>query len=109
MQTRVWFSHGKIIEGMYCPWCDVRRSCRLIRDRHLWRGILKCGHVRANLGLTLPFEELVRKGYINQKFKEDPRFTARKKELFQGMMKRRDEQIKQRWILENLAGGRGVL
>lgn len=70
---------------------------------------MSCGHVRPNIGLTLPFEELERKGYINQKFKEDPRFTLKKKELFAGAMKRRDEAIKQRWIENNLAGGRAML
>lgn len=107
MQKRVLFVHGKIIAGFYCPWCDVRRSGRCVKETYKWRVILKCGHV-INRGYTLPPEELERKGYINQKGTEDPRFTARKKELFRGVMALREEVLRQRWIKENLAGGRAV-
>lgn len=110
MQKRVWFVHGRLYKkAFYCPYCDCHRTGRTIKETFRWRAILECGHVRAQLGLTLPFEELERKGYINQKYKEDPRFTARKKELFAGAMKQRDEAIKQRWIKENLAGGKAML
>ena len=105
---RVWFAHGKIIDGIYCAYCDVRRKCRLVRDRHLWRGILSCGHVRVNMGLTIPYEELERKGYINQKGSEDPRFTAHKKMLFDGVMAFREEVLKRRDVEERFAEGRGV-
>lgn len=108
-QKRVWFVHGKTYEGFWCSWCDCRRKGRMIRETFRWRCILSCGHVRANIGFTLPPEELERKGYINQPFTEDPRFTARKRELFLAAMKRRDEVLHQKWLKENLAGGKGVL
>ena len=88
---KVWFSHGKIIDGLFCPFCDRHRSGRLIRDRHLWRAILKCGHVRSNLGLTQPYEELERKGYINPEFKKDPRQIAKEKQAFREFMNEKRE------------------
>lgn len=108
-QKRVVFVHGKVYDGFYCPWCDVRRPGRIVRENFRWRCLLKCGHVRSNIGFTLPPEELERKGYINQKGSEDPRFTAKKKGLFAGAMKRRDEVLKEKWVKENLAGGREML
>lgn len=110
MQQRVWFTHGKIIKNaFYCAWCDCQRTGRVVKELFRWRVIMKCGHVRANVGFTLPPEELERKGYINQKGSEDPRFTAKKKQLFAEVMKRREEILHQRWLEQNLAGGRGVL
>lgn len=109
-KQRIWFVHGKIVEkGFYCPFCDRHRTGRIIKELYRWRAVLSCGHVRAQLGLTLPFEELERKGYINQKGSEDPRFTARKKALFAGAMKQREEAIHRRWINEHLAGGKAML
>src|SRR3990167_3475330 len=81
MKPRVWFAHGKIIEnGFWCTWCSRNRTGRLIRDRCLWGVRLSCGHYRAEIGMTQPFEELERKGYINQKGTPDPRYLAKVKQ-----------------------------
>lgn len=110
MQKRVWFAHGKIIDGIYCPYCDRHRTCRLIRETFRWRGLLSCGHVRAQIGLTLPYKELVRKGFINrQDTSEDPRSTARKKQLFYEAMSMRQKVLDEKRISEQLAGGKQYL
>jgi len=92
MSKRVWFSHGKVIKnGFYCAFCDRFRTGRLIRDQYLWRVHLFCGHVRANLGLTQPYEELERKGYINTKYAPDPRYLAKVKQQWLDFAARRRE------------------
>lgn len=89
---RVLFSHGKVIkDGFFCPFCDRHRTGRLIRDQYLWRVQLKCGHVRANLGTTQPYEELERKGFINTQYEEDPRYTAKKRQAFLDFRARVDD------------------
>ena len=81
MKNRVWFSHGKVLKDFfYCPWCDMRRTGRIIRDLWYWRAVLACGHVRADMGLTQPYEELERKGYINKNIGPDPRYLAKVKQ-----------------------------
>ena len=70
----------------------------------MWRGILSCGHVRNNLGFTLPYEELERKGYINYVGTEDPRFTARKKHLFAQAMAVKEEADERRRAKEFASG-----
>ncbi len=90
MHKRVWFSHGKVIKnGFFCPFCNRHRTGRLIRDQFLWRVQMKCGHVRANLGLTQPAEELERKGYINTKYAPDPRYLAKVKQSWLDLANRR--------------------
>lgn len=92
MRKRVWYSHGKVIkDNFYCPFCDRFRTGRLIRDQYLWRVQLRCGHVRANLGLTQPYEELERKGYINTEYAPDPRYTAKVKRQYLDFFARRRE------------------
>lgn len=108
MRPRIWYSHGKMIEGIYCAFCDVRRPGRIIQETYKWRVVLKCGHV-VNRGLTLPLEELERKGYVNYEHTEDPRFTAKKKQLFAGVMAKRDEVLRSKWAGDTLGGGRHTL
>lgn len=109
-KSRVWFSHGKVIEnGFFCPWCDCHRTGRIVKETYRWGVILKCGHVRRKIGYTLPPEELERKGFINYKGTEDPRYTARKKQEFLAFMAYRQHILDQRRIRNTLAGNRGVL
>lgn len=108
MFKRIWYSHGKRIEGVFCAFCDVRRSGRIIQETFRWRVLLKCGHV-VNRGTTLPWEELERKGYINYAHTEDPRYTAKKKQLFAGVMAKRAEVLRSKWALDTLGGGRHTL
>lgn len=99
MSNRVWFAHGKVIEnGFFCPFCDRMRTGRLIRDLYMWRANLSCGHVRGSLGLTMPYEELERKGYINQKGTPDPRYLAKvKQEWCAFFAKRREANNKEKY------------
>lgn len=109
-KQRVWFRHGKIIKGgFHCPWCDCMRTGRVVKETFRWRVIMSCGHVRANVGFTLPPSELERKGYINQKGTEDPRFTAKKKHLFAAVMAQRAEALRRKRIAATLGGGRDTL
>lgn len=109
-KTRVWFRHGKVIEnGFFCPWCDCYRTGRIIKETYRWRVRMNCGHVRANVGFTLPPEELERKGFINYQHSEDPRYTAKKRQDFLAFMAYRQHVLDQRRIQDTLAGGRGVL
>jgi hypothetical protein len=92
MKKRVFFSHGKILKDVFwCPWCDMRRTGRLIRDLYMWRVRMACGHVRANLGFTMPYEELERKGYINQNIGPDPRYLAKVKQEWLGFFAKRKD------------------
>lgn len=60
------------------------------------------------MGLTLPYEELERKGYINYDTPEDPRFTAKKKHLFRAAMAMREMALSKRRAKEEFASGRLV-
>lgn len=108
-QKRIFFVHGKVVDGWFCPWCDARRSGRIIRETYRFSVVMSCGHVRRKVAYTLPPEELERKGYVNQKGTEDPRFTAHKAALFAGAMQRFEERKRERWAQENLGGGRAVM
>jgi len=102
MANRVWFSHGKVLKDtFFCPFCTRFRTGRLIRDQYLWRVQLKCGHVRANLGLTQPYEELERKGYINTEYAPDPRYLAKVKQQWLDFAARHKE-LKDREKAEDL-------
>lgn len=52
---------------------------------------MECGHVRANLGLTQPYEELERKGFINTEYDPDPRYIAKVKQQYLDFFARRRE------------------
>lgn len=88
-KSRVWFYHGMILDGLFCPFCDRFRRARIIRDLYFWRAHFVCGHVRSNVGLTMPYEELERKGYINQKGTPDPRYLAKVKQEWLDFFERR--------------------
>ena len=110
MKPRIIYAHGKIVkDNFYCPWCDRKRTGKIIHECYKWRVNLSCGHV-VNRDYTLPVQELERKGLVNQPNKsEDPRFTAKKKQLFTEMMNRFEEAKRERWNREHLAGDKSLL
>ena len=107
MKPRIWYAHGKWIDGVYCAYCDRQRRGQIIRECFRWRVRLVCGHM-VNRGFTLPIEELERKGLINYAFSEDPRLTAKKKQAFEGMMFQLWEARRKVQDEEMFAGGTSV-
>lgn len=103
MKPRLRFVHGKIINGIWCAYCDATRKARCIHECYKWRMMLACGHV-VSRGYTLPPSELERKGYVNQYHGEDPRLTALKVSLVWDALAKRKE-AKRKWLAEKTLAG----
>lgn len=105
MRKIIRLRHGMRIDGKRCPNCDMKRSGTVLRQDFYWRFRLDCGHEIGG-SYVLPPSELERLGYVNQDLGRDPRAIAQTRTIIEDGKRAYLEHKRQRWIKENLAGGK---
>lgn len=105
MRKFVRLYNGMRIQGVYCAFCDLRRDGKVLREDIYWKKMLDCGH-KVGRSFVLPPSELIRLGYVNQEFERDPRAIAQINSVIEDGRRAFEQRKRQRWIRDNLAGGK---
>lgn len=73
--TLVRYRTGLVLKGMYCAFCDARRTGKIFQEGARWMARLSCGHLSFKGWVSDP-DELERLGHVNAKHDPDPRIAS---------------------------------
>lgn len=90
--TLVRYRTGLVLKGMYCSFCDARRTGKVFQEGARWMARLSCGHLSFKGWVSDP-DDMEKRGLVNAKADEDPRAISLRKQQEEERLMRAKENL----------------